>query len=326
MLDNILHKKINRFQVKKVINLGKITLPSPLVLAPVAGYTDSPFRKICVKHGCGLTMTELISAEGIVRKNKKTMDLLSFDGEERPLAIQIFGRKPEIMGRAAAIVETLHPDIIDINMGCPAKKVCGSGNGASLLKDPELVFKITESVVKSTSIPVTAKIRIGWDDNSLNYMEIVQALEAGGVTFITVHGRTRAQQYSGLADWNVIRDICATAKVPVIGNGDIDSHEKALEMMEFSGCKAVMIGRGAFGNPWIFSGKTPGVTEIIQQVKEHYDLMVDEYGERAIHMMRKHIVKYIHGIRNAAKARSAIVTASGRDEVFKILDSVEMSA
>jgi len=271
-------------------------------------------------------MTELISAEGIVRTNKKTMDLLTFSDEERPLAIQIFGRKPEVMGAAAAKVELLRPDVIDINMGCPAKKVCGSGNGASLLKDPDLVFRITESVVRSTSIPVSAKIRIGWDDSSLNYLEIVKALEAGGVDFITVHGRTRAQQYTGSADWDVIREICMSSKVPVIGNGDIDSYEKAHEMMKLSGCKAVMIGRGSFGNPWIFSGKTPSVEEIIQQVKEHFDLEIEEHGERGIHMMRKHIVKYIHGIKNAAKARGAIVVATSRDEIFSILDSVEESA
>ena len=211
-------------------------------------------------------------------------------------------------------------------MGCPAKKVCGSGNGASLLKDPDLVFRITESVVKSTSIPVTAKIRTGWDDNSLNYMEVVKALEAGGVTFITVHGRTRAQQYSGLADWNIIREICEKSSVPVIGNGDIDSYDKAIEMMKFSGCKAVMIGRGAIGNPWIFNGKTPDVHEIIIQVKEHFDLVIAEHGDRGLHMMRKHIVKYIHGIKNAAKARSAIVIASSRDDIFRILDTVEQSA
>jgi len=306
-----------------VIDFGKIKLSSPLVLAPIAGYTDSSFRKICVKHGCGLTMTELISAEGIVRKNKKTMELLAFSKEERPIAIQIFGRKPDVMGRAASIVELLKPDVIDINMGCPAKKVCGSGNGASLLKDPDLVYRITESVVRSTSIPVSAKIRTGWDENSKNYREIVQALEAGGVAFITVHGRTRAQQYSGLADWDIIREICSFSNVPIIGNGDIDSYDKALEMMKFSGCKAVMIGRGAFGNPWIFSGKTPTVPEIISQVKEHFDMVIEEHGERGLHMMRKHIVKYIHGIPNAAKARSGIVIATERDEIFRILETLE---
>jgi tRNA-dihydrouridine synthase B len=306
-------------------DFDKIKLKSPLLLAPIAGYTDSPFRKICIKHGCGLTMTELISAEGIIRKNKKTMELLSFTDEERPLAIQIFGRKPDVMGEAASVVESFKPDIIDINMGCPARKVCGSGNGAYLLTDPDLIFRITESVVKSTSIPVTAKIRTGWDDNSLNYMEVVKALEAAGVTFIAVHGRTRAQQYSGFADWNIIREICSGTKVPVIGNGDIDSYEKAYEMMKFSGCRAVMIGRGAIGNPWIFSGKNPGIPEIIQQVKEHLDMMFEEYGNRGINMMRKHIVKYISGIKNAAKARSLIVQAEDKNEIFKILDTLEQT-
>ncbi len=304
------------------IDLGGVMLPSQIVLAPIAGYTDSSFRKICIKHGCGLTMTELISAEGIVRKNRKTVSFLEFSNEERPLAIQIFGNSPETMGEAAAIVETYRPDIIDINMGCPARKVCGSGNGAYLLKDPDLVFKITESVVKSTSLPVTAKIRTGWDENSLNYMDVVRAIEAGGATFITVHGRTRAQAYSGSADWNIIREICSCSKIPVIGNGDIDSYEKAYEMMKYAGCSAVMIGRGALGNPWIFSGRKPSVEEIISQVKEHYDLAIEEHGDRAEYMMRKHIVKYIHGIKNAAKARSQIVTASDRDEVFRILDSI----
>lgn len=318
----MLKSSIN-FRRKTLTDLGKITLPSPILLAPIAGYTDSVFRKICVRHGCGLTMTELISAEGIVRKNRKTMEMLAFSGEERPLAIQIFGSKPEIMSEAASIVETLHPDVIDINMGCPARKVCGSGNGASLLRNPDLIFRITESVVKNISIPVTAKIRTGWDEKSLNYIDVVKALESAGVALITVHGRTRAQQYSGLADWNIIRNICESSIVPIIGNGDIDSYEKAHEMMKFSGCRAVMIGRAALGNPWIFSGMTPCEDEIITQVKEHFNLMFDEHGERAIHLMRKHIVKYIHDVKNAAKARSAIVNASDKNEVFRILDSLE---
>ena len=309
-----------------MITLGKITLSSPLILAPIAGYTDRTFRKICIKHGCALTVTELISAEGIVRNDKKTNEMLSFSDDERPLAIQIFGNKPNIMGDAAAKVALLQPDIIDINMGCPARKVCGSGSGASLLKDPDLIFRITESIVKSVSIPVTAKIRIGWDNDSLNYLEIIKAIEAGGVAFITVHGRTRSQHYSGYANWDIIREICSKSNVPIVGNGDIDSYEKAYEMMNFSGCKAVMIGRGALGNPWIFSGKSPDINEIIMQTKEHLDLMIDDYGERAILMMRKHIVKYIHGIRNAAKVRREIVTASNRDELFKILDTMERSA
>jgi tRNA-dihydrouridine synthase B len=305
--------------------LGKITLSSPLILAPIAGYTDRAFRKICIKHGCSLTVTELISSEGIVRDDRKTMDLLSFFDDERPLAIQIFGNKPDIMGDAAAKAAMLQPDIIDINMGCPARKVCGSGSGSALLKDPDLIFRITEKVVKSVSLPVTAKIRIGWDHDSLNYLEVIKALEAGGVTFITVHGRTRSQQYSGYANWDIIREICSKSNIPIVGNGDIDSCEKAYEMMEYSGCKAVMIGRAALGNPWIFSGRLPSVNEIIVQIKEHLDMMIDDCGERAILMMRKHIVKYIHGIKNAARVRREIVTVSNRDELFKILDAMEQT-
>ena len=308
-----------------MIELGRIKLAGPLVLAPIAGFTDSPFRKICVSHGCGLTMTELISAEGIVRKNKKTMDLLKFTDGERPFAIQIFGRKPETMAAAAEVVETLSPDIIDINMGCPARKVVGSGNGASLLREPQLVNKIADAVVKKIKLPVSAKIRIGWDDSSLNYLDVVKALEDAGISMIIVHGRTRAQQYSGKADWNVIKEIREKTSVPVIGNGDIDSYKTAHEMMEFSGCPAVMIGRGAIGNPWIFSGRTPDPREIIETVKLHLDLMLDEYGNRGIHMMRKHIVRYIHGTKNAARARSAIVKATGREEIISILNELEES-
>ncbi|HOP64985.1 MAG TPA: tRNA dihydrouridine synthase DusB [Spirochaetota bacterium] len=308
-----------------MIEIGKIKLQSPLVLAPIAGFTDSPFRRICVSHGCALTMTELISAEGIVRKNKKTMDLLKFTDMERPFAIQIFGRKPETLAEAAAVAESLEPDLIDINMGCPARKVVGSGNGAALLREPALVARIAEAVVKKTKIPVSAKIRTGWDESSLNYMDVVKALEDSGISFIIVHGRTRVQQYTGHADWNIIREIREKSSIPVIGNGDIDSYEKALEMMEFSGCPAVMIGRGAIGNPWIFSGRKPEMHEIIETIKLHLDLMLDEYGNRGIHMMRKHIVRYIHGIKNAARARSLIVKATGREEIIDILNELEQA-
>lgn len=307
----------------RTVKLGNAVLKSPYVLAPIAGYTDSPFRRICVSHGCGMTMTELVSVEGIVRTNPKTIDLLKFTEEERPIAIQIFGHKPETMGQAAAIVETLNPDIIDINMGCPARKVCGSNNGAALLKDPALISRITESVVKSTKLPVTAKIRTGWDDKSKNYMDVVNALQDGGVSFITVHGRTREQQYTGYADWDIIAEIKSKAKVPVIGNGDIDSYEKAGEMMKFSGCDAVMIGRGSLGNPWIFNGEKPSTAEILEQVRVHLKMMIDEYGDWGIHMMRKHIVKYIHGVKNAAKVRSGIVLATTYEDILAILGSLE---
>ena len=307
----------------RTLYLGRAKLKSPYILAPIAGYTDSPFRRVCVSHGCGMTMTELVSVEGIVRTNPKTVELLKFTDAERPIAIQIFGHKPETMGSAAAVIENLDPDIIDINLGCPARKVCGSGNGAALLKDPGLIRRITESVVKSTALPVTAKIRTGWDNKSKNYMDVVHALQDGGVSFITVHCRTREQQYTGYADCNIIAEIKSKAAVPVIGNGDIDSYEKAGEMMRFSGCDAVMIGRGALGNPWIFSGERPSTSQILEQIRVHLKMMVDEYGDRGIQKMRKHIVKYIHGVKNAARVRSGIVLASTYNEITDILKVLE---
>lgn len=301
----------------------KIKLTSPFVLAPIAGFTDSVFRKICVKHGCALTFTELISSNGIVRNNKKTVAMLKFTGDERPLGIQIFGNDPQIMAEAAAIVETLKPDLIDINMGCPARKVCGSESGAFLLRDPGLINEITSAVVKRVKIPVSAKIRTGWDDDNKNYREVVKALEDGGISFISVHGRTRLQQYSGSADWDIIKEINSIASVPVIGNGDIRTHEQGIELLSSSGCTAVMIGRGAIGNPWIFSGHNPSIREIKDQIKEHLFMMIEEYGEFGIKLMRKHIVKYIHGIRNAASLRSRILQSMDVEEILETLELLE---
>lgn len=300
-----------------------IELKRPLVLAPIAGFTDTVFRKICVKHGCSLTFTELISSTGIIRNNQKTLDMLKFAREERPIAIQIFGNEPEIMAEAASIVEGLSPDIIDINMGCPARKVCGSESGAFLLRDPLLINKITEAVVKKVKTPVSAKIRTGWDNNNKNYLEVIKALEDGGISLISVHGRTRDQGYSGFADWNIINEICSIAKVPVIGNGDIRSHEQGLDILKNSGCSAIMIGRGAIGNPWIFSGHKPAVQEIKEQIKEHLFMLIEEYGDWGIKLMRKHIVKYIHSMKNAATLRSRIIQSMDIEEILTALDMLE---
>lgn len=305
-----------------MITLGNITLAGPLMLAPIAGFTDSPFRRIARRHGAGLVVTELVSAEGIVRNNRKTMDLLAYNEEERPLAVQIFGNNADVMAEAAAIVEGLGPDLIDINMGCPARRICASGSGAALLLDPGKVFRIAESIVKRVRIPVTAKIRTGWDHGSLTCFDTVRALEDAGVSIIVVHGRTRAQQYGGSADWGVIRAIAEKARVPVVGNGDIRSHEEALERMAYSGCTAVMIGRGALGNPWIFSGTTPAPAEIVEQIKNHLDLMIEANGDRGIMLMRKHFVRYIHAFRGARHIRKDLVVANDRATVHKILDSL----
>jgi nifR3 family TIM-barrel protein len=305
-----------------MINLGNITAAGRLMLAPVAGFTDSPYRRIARRYGAGLVVTELISAEGIVRANRKTMDLLSFSEDERPVAIQIFGNNPDVMAEAGAIAEGLGPDIIDINMGCPARRICASGSGAALLLEPKKAHDIAEQIVKRVKIPVTAKIRTGWDHNSLNYTDLVKALEDAGVSMIFVHGRTRAQQYGGSADWDVIREIAEMSRVPIVGNGDIRSYEDALKRMEFSGCPAVMIGRGAIGNPWIFSGATPSMASVVAAIKEHLDMMIECYGDRGIILMRKHFVRYIHAFPGAKHIRRDLVVATDRDEIYRILDSL----
>lgn len=303
-----------------MIDFGKIKAAGKLMLAPIAGFTDSPYRRIARRHGAGLVVTELISAEGIVRNNQKTMDLAVFHEEERPVAIQIFGNNPDIMSEAAVIVENLRPDIIDINMGCPARRICASGSGAALLQDPKKIYTIAAHIVQRVHIPVTAKIRVGWDHSSLNYSDIIMALEDAGISMVFVHGRTRSQQYKGLADWGMIREIALRSKIPVIGNGDINSYEEAHYRMEFSGCSGVMIGRGAIGNPWIFSGEKPSKREVVDQIKKHLDLMMDLYGDRGIMLMRKHFIRYIHAFKGAKHIRKDLVMATERDTVHNILD------
>jgi len=307
-----------------MIQLNKLTIDNPVVLAPIAGYTDSPFRRIARRSGAGLVITELISAEGIVRDNNKTMDLLHFSPDERPLGIQIFGRDPVIMGEAAARVQSLGPDFIDLNMGCPSSNVCkgGIGSGAALLRDPDLVERIAAAVAVSVTLPVSVKIRTGWDQQSRNYRDVVTALESAGVDFITVHGRTRAQGYAGEADWDIIGEINAMTRMPVIGNGDIRTHSEALARLASSGCAAVMVGRGACGNPWIFSGTVPGIEDIKAQIREHLDMNISFYGDRGLILMRKHLSRYIHGFRNASQVRQGLVTAICREEIFRILDTV----
>ncbi len=297
-----------------------ITLHSPILLAPMAGYTDSPFRRIARMYGAGMVFTELISADGIVRKNQKTLDLLTFTEYERPIGIQIFGNDPAIMAEAAYQLLSLKPDCIDINCGCCAPKVCNNGKGAGLLKDIELLHRIARAVVQSAPIPVSAKIRLGFTQGTKNYHEVVTALQEAGVSFITVHGRTRDQYYSGKADWDAITSIAHSSKVPIVGNGDIISFDDAYQKLNTSGCAAVMIGRGALGNPWIFCGKNPSPEEKLQTIKLHYTLMLQQYGQYGIILMRKHIVHYLKGFKGASKIRQEVIKATTLEEVFEILD------
>jgi tRNA-dihydrouridine synthase B len=305
-----------------MFKIGKLKINGTLTLAPLAGYTDSPYRRIAKNYGAALVITELISADGIIRGNRKTKELLKFSDAERPLGIQIFGSDPDIMTEAAKRAEELQPDFIDINIGCSVRRVLRGGSGAALLSDPELLGRITSGVVKSVRVPVSAKMRIGADENNKNYIEIVNILQDSGIAFISVHGRTRAQGFRGEVDWNAIAEIKAYSKIPVIGNGDIKTHEEAMLRLKSTGCDAVMIGRSAVGNPWIFSGHKPESSEIAKQIKEHLDLMLDFYGEKGIKLFRKHIVKYIRGMKDSARLRAVLVNADTKEEIIEHIDKI----
>ena len=306
------------------LHIKQLAIPGRLFLAPIAGYTDSPFRRIARRHGAAMVFSELVSAEGIIRGNDKTLDLMRYTDLERPFALQIFGSDPSSMAEAARRVEQTGVDAVDINLGCPAPKVCGSGTnaGAALLQYPEQVEEIARAVVQAVSVPVTAKIRTGWDSQNLTYRAIIRALENAGVCMVTVHGRTKAQRYGGSADWAIIREIRETSTLPIVGNGDIKSYEDAQMRLDSSGCPAVMIGRCSIGNPWIFSGITPGMHDIISQAKEHLDLMIDFYGNYGVILMRKHIVQYFHGFRDAGRIRKELVAATTRREIMDILGAL----
>jgi tRNA-dihydrouridine synthase B len=303
-----------------MIKIGKLEINGNLALAPLAGYTDSPYRQIVKNYGAALVITELISADGIIRGNRKTTELLQFIDTERPLGIQLFGSDPGIMAEAAKKAEELQPDFIDINIGCSVRRVLRGGSGAALLSDPELLGQIASGVVKSVRVPVTAKMRIGTDVNNKNYIEIVNILQESGIAFVSVHGRTRAQGFRGEVDWDAIAEIKAYSRIPVIGNGDIKTHEEAILRLKSTSCDAVMIGRAAVGNPWIFNGKIPTHHEIAKQIKEHLDLMLDFYGDKGIKLFRKHIVKYIRGMKDSAKLRAVLVNANTKEEIVEQID------
>ena len=305
-----------------VFTFGSCTIEHDLVLAPVAGYTDSPYRRLALRWGAGFAVTELISAMGIIRDNKKTVDLLRIAPDEHPLGIQLFGNDPAIMADAAEIAEKSGSDFIDINMGCPATKVVkgGEGAGSALLRDPVLAAEIAAAVKKRVALPVTAKIRLGWDAGELTYREVVCRLEDAGVALIAVHGRTKAQGYTGEADWDAIEEIAAMTELPVVGNGDISSHAEAKQRLNEGSCTAVMIGRAAYGNPWIFSGHEPSLEERVSMVREHLGMNLEYYGDWGLMLMRKHMAKYFHGFHDASSIRKQLVTAPTPEVVYEVLD------
>ena len=308
-----------------MLEIGNVKIENNVFLAPMAGITDKPFREICRRFGAGMVYSEMISAKGLYYNDKKTASLMDMTGEN-PCAIQIFGSEPEIMEEIIPKVMEFKPDIIDINMGCPAPKIVNNGDGSALMKMPELMGKIMRAVTDASPVPVTAKIRKGWEeDNSLLCAKI---LEDNGASAVAVHGRTREEFYGGKADWGVITRIKQELKIPVIGNGDIFSAEDAIRMFEQTGCDGVMVARGAQGNPWLFKEineliktgevKTaPQPQERLRVALEHISRLIEDKGEsRGIKEARKHLAWYIKGLKGATQIRT---------EIFKISDFATMS-
>ncbi|WP_314049013.1 tRNA dihydrouridine synthase DusB [Peptostreptococcus stomatis] len=301
-------------------------------LAPMAGVTDLPFRLICKELGCGLLYTEMINAKALCYDDKNTKKMLNILDEEYPVAVQIFGSEPEFMGKAAQILNDYPNEILDINMGCPAPKVVKNGDGSALMRNPKLAGQVLDQVVKNSKKPVTLKIRKGWDDNSVNALEIAKIAEDCGICAITIHGRTREQYYSGQADWDIIGEVKSQISIPVIGNGDVTSVEDAIRIKDHTGCDAIMIGRGAQGNPWIFKRidhymKTgqlldpPSKDEKIDIAIKHMDLAIKEHGEYvAVREMRKHIGWYLKGMKHSARFRDQINHMVTAKEVIDTLN------
>lgn len=298
------------------------------VLAPLAGISNLPFRLMAREFGCGVCLTEMISANGLIRESAKTIEYLQTCPEDRPLGVQLFGSDPLIMARAAKVVESYQPEFIDINMGCPVRKVVKTGSGAMLLKDPPLAGRIIEAVVKAVRVPVTVKIRAGWSKNSINALEMSSVVENSGAAAISVHGRTADQGFSGHADWSVIARVKENVKIPVIGNGDIWQPSDALKMVEQTGCDAVMVGRGALGNPWIFRQinqlfagdpdiyhpTTPARQAVI---KRHWDLEERFLGIRiASRSFRKHLLWYTRGLPGSGRFRETVGRMTDNDAIF----------
>lgn len=301
-----------------ILKIGNVTLDNNIILAPMAGVTDLPFRVLCKEQGAGLICMEMVSAKAIMYKNKNTKELLNIDETEKPVSLQLFGSDPDIMADIAASIENLPFDILDINMGCPVPKVVNNGEGSALMKNPALAGKIVRKVSDAISKPVTVKIRKGFDDDNVNAVEMAKVIEQNGAQGIAVHGRTRQQYYSGEADWDIITNVKNAVSIPVIGNGDVNSAQAAKSMLEYTGCDAVMVGRAARGNPWIFKQiidylntgnecPLPTLDELTQMILRHARMLIEYKGLYiGIREMRKHVAWYTAGYPGSANLRRRV--------------------
>lgn len=302
----------------QTLKIGDVSLKNNLILAPMAGVTDLPFRLLCKEQGAGLLCMEMVSAKAIYFNNKNTEELLTIDDREPPVSLQLFGSDPDIISEMSKKIENRPFSILDINMGCPVPKVAGNGEGSALMKNPKLVEEIVSKTAKAIKKPVTVKIRKGFDDEHINAVEIARIAESAGAAAVAVHGRTREQYYSGKADWDIIRQVKEAVKIPVIGNGDVTSPEAARQLMETTGCDGIMIGRGAQGNPWIFrqilhwmeTGEEepkPDLEEVKAMILRHARMLVEYKGAyTGIREMRKHVAWYTAGYPNSAKLRARV--------------------
>lgn len=313
------------------LQIGNVKLENDLILGPMAGVTDLPFRLLCKEQGAGLLCMEMVSAKGIMYNNKNTKFLLTIDKRERPVSLQLFGSDPDIISEQAKRIEELPFDILDINMGCPVPKIVNNGDGSALMKNPLLAGEIIEKTARAIQKPVTVKIRKGFDEEHINAVEMAHIAQESGAAAIAVHGRTREQYYSGKADWEIIRKVKEAVKIPVIGNGDVWTPQDAIDMRKQTGCDGVMIGRGAQGNPWIFKQilhyeqtgellEKPSPQEVTEMILRHAKMQMEFKGEYiGMREIRKHAAWYTAGYKNSAKLRGKINETETYEELKELL-------